>query len=62
MSSAVGVTDARTRIEHLITDAVAVQQRHTGRYLALCGIEVLVASLTEPERGRCLPCREQVVS
>lgn len=58
---AVGITDARTRVEHLMSDA-AMEHRHSGRYLALCGIEVLAASLTDPGRGQCQHCREQVVS
>ena len=55
---AVGITDARTRIEHLMTDASAMAHRQAGRYLALCGAEVLAASLAERERGQCQPCRE----
>lgn len=54
----VAITDARTRVEHLMTDAAAMEHRHSGRYLALCGSEVLAASLTDPGRGRCRPCRE----
>lgn len=57
----VGIVDATTRVEHLVSDPV-VEYRHAGRYLALCGIEVLAASLTEPGRGQCRPCREQAVS
>jgi hypothetical protein len=55
----VGITDARTRIQHFMTDESASAHRHAGRYLALCGSEVLAASLTTWERGRCQPCREQ---
>ncbi len=58
----IGITDARTRVEHLMTDAVAMEHRHTGRYLALCGAEVLAASLLERHRSQCQPCREQAVS
>jgi hypothetical protein len=58
-SLSVGITDARTRIEHLMTDVSAMAHRHSGRYLALCGAEVLAASLAERERGQCQPCREQ---
>ncbi len=59
VTDAVGITDAHTRVEHLMTDASAMEHRHAGRYLALCGIEVLAASLTERERSQCQPCREQ---
>jgi hypothetical protein len=62
ITDAVGITDARTRIEHLMTDAAAMEHRHVGRYLALCGIEVLAASLTDPGRGQCQPCATQAAS
>ncbi len=61
VSDAAGITDARTRVEHLMTDASAMEHRHSGRYLALCGIEVLAASLAEREHSRCQPCREQAM-
>lgn len=51
-----GVTDARTRVEHLVPDESLVTQRHAGRFLAVCGAEVLAASLTDPGRGRCREC------
>jgi hypothetical protein len=51
-----GVVDAETHIEHWVTDRSAAERRHSGRYLALCGFEVLAASLTAPPRGRCMVC------
>lgn len=51
----VGVTDARTRVEHFLSRESA-EHRHAGRFLALCGVQVLAASLTEPARGHCGPC------
>jgi hypothetical protein len=62
VTGAVGITDARTRIEHLMSDAVAMAHRHAGRYPALCGIEVLAASLTERHGNQCSSCRERAVS
>lgn len=59
VTDAMGITDAQTRVEHLVTDASASEHRHAGRYLALCGIEVVAASLTERERGQRRPCHEQ---
>ena len=50
------ITDARTHVEHLVTDESLAAHRHTGRYPALCGTEVLAASLTDPGRGRCPGC------
>ena len=52
----VGITDARTRVEHLVPDESLVAQRHAGRFQAVCGAEVLAASLTDPGRGRCREC------
>ncbi|HET9254082.1 MAG TPA: hypothetical protein VFO16_02625 [Pseudonocardiaceae bacterium] len=56
----IGITDATTRVEHLMTDAMAAEHRHTGRYPALCGADVLAASLTDPGIGQCRHCREHV--
>ncbi|MGH3913439.1 MAG: hypothetical protein ACRDTC_08515 [Pseudonocardiaceae bacterium] len=55
------MVDSRTLIEHLIDlDTLAVA-RQVGRYTALCGVEVLAASLTTEERGFCREClRRQV--
>jgi hypothetical protein len=52
----VGIIDARTRVEHLVTDELVAAHRHAGRYPALCGRELLAASLVEPGRGRCTEC------
>jgi hypothetical protein len=51
-----GMVDAETSVEHLITDESAVAHRHAGRYLAVCGAQVLAASLTAPQRSRCPAC------
>ncbi|MGH3825280.1 MAG: hypothetical protein ACRDRA_20940 [Pseudonocardiaceae bacterium] len=55
-TDAFGIIDARTRVEHLMTDVSAMAYRHSGNYLALCGARVLAASLTEPGRAQCQPC------
>jgi hypothetical protein len=52
----VRIIDARTRVEHLVTDELVAAHRHAGRYPALCGIQVLAASMVEPGRGRCAQC------
>lgn len=54
-----GITDAHTEVEHLVTDDAVVAHRHSGRYLALCGVQVLAASLTVRERTRCRPCHRR---
>lgn len=51
-----GITDAHTRVEHLVSDESVAAHRHTGHYLALCGMTVLPASLTDPGRGWCREC------
>lgn len=52
----VGITDARTHVEHLVSDESVAAHRHAGHYLALCGMTVLAASLTDPGRGWCRDC------
>lgn len=52
------VTDAEG-IEHLVTDVAMVAGRRAGRYVAACGADVIAASLTAPEFGRCRACRQQ---
>ena len=51
-----GIIDARTQVEHLMSDESAMAHRHLGSYLALCGVRVLAASLAAPDRGRCSVC------
>ncbi|MGH3548330.1 MAG: hypothetical protein ACRDQU_09505 [Pseudonocardiaceae bacterium] len=55
-SRPLGITDALTHIEHLVSDESVAAQRHTGRYVALCGMTVLAASLTDPGGGWCREC------
>ncbi|HEY6422508.1 MAG TPA: hypothetical protein VIY28_04510 [Pseudonocardiaceae bacterium] len=52
------LTDARSRTAHRVTDDAAAAGRRSGggRYVAVCGIEVLPASLATPERTHCSPC------
>lgn len=44
-------------VTHLVTDEAMVAGRPTGLYAALCGRQVIAASLTTPERGHCRTCR-----
>jgi hypothetical protein len=54
---AVELVDARTLTAHFLTlDALASGRLPKGRYIALCGQDVLPASLAEPGRGRCRLC------
>ncbi|MGQ0777150.1 MAG: hypothetical protein ACT4NY_22505 [Pseudonocardiales bacterium] len=64
MSSAVlaqSMFDSRTLIEHLIDLDVMTAARSRGCYIALCGADVLAASMATEERDFCRPClRRQV--
>ena len=51
-----GVIEARTHVEHLVSEQSAAAHRHAGCYVAHCGAMVLAASLTEPGRGHCAEC------
>jgi hypothetical protein len=54
----IGITDAHTHVEQLITDESAMAHRRSGRYLALRGVQVLAASLTTPGRDQCRCCQQ----
>ncbi|MGH3939840.1 MAG: hypothetical protein ACRDTG_14665 [Pseudonocardiaceae bacterium] len=55
------MVDAQTLIEHLIDLDIIAAARSRGRYTALCGIEVLAASMTTEENRFCRKClRRQV--
>jgi hypothetical protein len=47
----VGITDAHTHVEHLVSEESVAAHRHAGRCLALCGVNLLAASLTDPGHG-----------
>lgn len=53
----VEVVDAGTDQAHLLTlDALAAGRGAEGRYVALCGADVLPAALVAPPRQRCRSC------
>lgn len=56
MPLVVRMTDGRTGEAHLVTEDAVIAGCRAGRYPAVCGVEVLPASLTIPERGYCPPC------
>ncbi|MGQ0773638.1 MAG: hypothetical protein ACT4NY_04325 [Pseudonocardiales bacterium] len=62
-SSALAQTmvDVRTLIEHLVDLDIITAVRHHGRYTALCGTDVLAASMTTEERGHCRQCLHRQV-
>jgi hypothetical protein len=49
------IVDARTSMASLVTDE-SVVAHVTRRYLAVCGAQVLAASVTAPQRSRCPAC------
>lgn len=58
----VQIPDARDRRVHLLTsDALAEGRRPQGRYLALCGEEVLPAALVDSGQDRCSPCWSKTI-
>jgi hypothetical protein len=59
----VALTDVHTGAAHLVTDeAMAAGRRAGGRYAAVCGVDVLPASLTAPERRICHDCAALAVA
>jgi len=53
----IGFADGPSGIAHRVTaEAFAAGRRAGGRYLALCGAQVLPASLTHPARYHCPAC------
>lgn len=59
----VDMVDNRSLLIHRMTPGAAAEGlRPQGRYIALCGEEVIPASLTEPGRHPCQPCGMAAVS
>jgi hypothetical protein len=51
------LVDRRTEVAHRVTDeAFATGRRDGGCYRAMCGAQVLPASLTAPARRHCPAC------
>jgi len=49
--------DLRTTLTHYLTlDAAAAGRKGGGRYIALCGADVLTAGMTDPGTGTCRTC------
>jgi hypothetical protein len=54
---AIGFADGATGIAHRVTaEAFATGRRTGGRYVALCGAQVLPVRLTAPARYHCPAC------
>lgn len=52
----VTMTDARHGARHYLTDDAASAGRGTGRYIAVCGAEILAASISAPDGRACPWC------
>ncbi|HEX2299344.1 MAG TPA: hypothetical protein VHH34_12670 [Pseudonocardiaceae bacterium] len=50
------VVDTRTGTLHRVAAEIAALHRRSGRYPALCGLEVPAASLTTPAADDCGDC------
>jgi hypothetical protein len=48
--------DALTKLAHLVSPDELVTGHQRGKFVALCGVRFLAASLVEPGRGRCAGC------
>jgi hypothetical protein len=57
----VDMVDVRSLLTHLMTPDAAAEGLRSG-YIALCGANVIPASLAEPGQGRCEPCVRTSVS
>lgn len=54
----IDMVEVESLLAHRLTpDAAAVGRGPGGRYLAVCGAEVIPAALEEPGRGYCQRCR-----
>lgn len=54
------MVDTRTRESHLVAIETAALHRRSGRYPALCGTEVITASLTTESARDCQNCATHV--
>jgi hypothetical protein len=50
------VVDGRTRIRHRVATDELLALPRAGTCIAICGMRVFVASLTDPGRRRCVGC------
>lgn len=54
--------DLRTNLTHLLTpDAAAAGRVPGGRYIALCGLEMIPAAMTDPGHGHCQLCHDAAI-
>lgn len=56
------MTDTRTVVAHLVTDEAVAAGRRAGRYVGLCGADVLPGSLKEDTNRFCPYCRQRMAT
>lgn len=56
------LVDGLTRVAHWVSPDELLAGRQRGNYQALCGVRLLAASMADPGRRQCQPCREQAMS
>lgn len=56
---ALSVVDSRDRVGHLVGVQAAALHRRSGRYPAMCGAEVLSASMLTEPGGNCRDCQRR---
>ncbi|MGH3765367.1 MAG: hypothetical protein ACRDS0_06975 [Pseudonocardiaceae bacterium] len=50
------LVDGITQVRHRVSSDALHAGRQRGDYVALCGVRLLAASLTDPGRGQCPGC------
>ena len=53
------MVDARSGVGHLVAVETAAVHRRAGRYPALCGMEVIIASMLAEPEGQCRDCQHR---
>lgn len=52
------LVDGSTKVAHRVSSEALLAGRRAGRYVALCGAELLSASLTAPACEQCRRCAD----
>jgi hypothetical protein len=55
---AIDLVDAPTRVKHRVTPEAMSTGRHRGLYKALCGINIIVGSMTDQGLRKCAQCAD----
>jgi hypothetical protein len=54
------LVDALTKLAHQVSPDELLAGRQRVDYQGFCGLRFMAASMVEPGRGPCQPCREHV--